>query len=231
MIRNIFFPAKCPVCDKPVAPYGEMICRKCEGIFKYIEEPYCKKCGKTLKDNCIEYCYDCVNKKHYFDCGLSLYDYSTVQEALFRFKYNERPEYAEYFGKEMARRYRDEICRFDAEVMIPVPLHKKKERKRGYNQSECIARVIGNELNIPVDTSLIRRITDTLPQKSLDDIERQNNLKKAFIIAQNDVKLSKVIIVDDVYTTGSTMDAIARLLRSIGVKEIYFLTLASGSGI
>ncbi len=231
MIRDIFFPAKCPVCDKPVIPHGRMICKKCDKTFGYICEPFCKKCGKQMTDEFKEYCHDCMNKEHLFDYGISLYDYKTVQEALFRFKYQGRPEYADYFGRDIVKRYRSEIERMEAEVLIPVPLYRRKELKRGYNQSELVARVVGKAVNIPVDTTLIKRVVDTKPQKTLDDMERQNNLKKAFIIARNDVKLSKVIIVDDVYTTGSTMDAVSRILRSVGVKRICFLTIASGSGV
>ena len=85
-------------------------------------------------------------------------------------------------------------------------------------------------MGIPVDSRLIKRVKKTLPQKLLSDCERQNNLKKAFKIDRNDVKLKRVIVIDDIYTTGSTIDAVAGLLKKKGVEKVYFLTISIGQG-
>ena len=94
-----------------------------------------------------------------------------------------------------------------------------------------LAREVGSRLNIPVNTELIKRVRKTAPMKNLSAKERQNNLKKAFKICHNDVKLSTIIIIDDIYTTGSTIDAMAYELRQTGVKNIYFAALAIGNGM
>ena len=118
-----------------------------------------------------------------------------------------------------------------ADAIIPVPLHKTREKQRGYNQAALIARELGKRLNIPVEEEFVGRIRQTLPQKNLKGKERQNNLKNAFKIRQNDVKLNTVIVVDDIYTTGTTMDEIAGCLKRAGIREIYCISLAVGRGI
>ena len=114
---------------------------------------------------------------------------------------------------------------------MPVPIHDSKKKQRGYNQAELIARELGRRLNIPVETNLIKRVRKTIPMKDLSAVERQNNLKRAFKICRNDVKLNTIIIVDDIYTTGSTIDAMAYEMRKAGIKRIYFVALAIGNGI
>lgn len=228
---ELLFPRRCPVCDKPVDKMGNYICRKCRHTIKYIESPYCLKCGKSLKDDMAEKCEDCNNSAHVFDRGRALYEYETVKEAIYRFKYEGRIEYADFFGTQLAVKMSDEIRNWNVDAIVPVPLHKDREKKRGYNQAVLIARVLGKRLNIPVRENLIYRIKSTVPQKELLGKERQNNLKNAFKIGQNDVKLKTIIVVDDVYTTGATMDEIARCLKSAGIHRVYCISLAVGRGI
>ena len=118
-----------------------------------------------------------------------------------------------------------------AQALVPVPIHKSRQRKRGYNQAQLLAEVLSVYSGIPVCDTLIARCGKTRPQKNLTDRERQNNLKKAFKILQNDVKLSTIVIIDDIYTTGSTIDAMCEILSSVGISRIYCLTLAVGRGI
>ena len=122
----------------------------------------------------------------------------------------------------------DCIRSWHAQALIPIPLYPKKERRRGYNQAALLAKALGTELGIPVYESLVKRIRNTTPLKQLNPEERLNNLKKAFILMENGVKLNRVIIIDDIYTTGSTIDAVAHTLLGQGIQEVYFVTLAIG---
>lgn len=228
---ELLFPRRCPACDSPVDKMGNYICVKCRNIMKYIESPYCLKCGKSLKDDLTELCVDCTDTAHVFDRGRALYEYDSVKDAIYRLKYEKRREYAEFFGKELAMKLGKEIRSWKADAIVPVPLHKDRERMRGYNQAALVARVLGKELNIPVYENFIQRIKSTVPQKELIGKERQNNLKNAFKIGQNDVKLKTIIVVDDVYTTGTTMDEIARCLKRAGIHRVYCVSLAVGRGI
>lgn len=230
-IADLIFPARCPVCDRAMKYNKGVICRKCSGVIKYAQEPFCMKCGKPLDTQEAEYCYDCMQRKHIFVKGRAVFEYHCMAESIYRFKYKGRREYAEFYGKAMAERLGREIGGWKPQAFIPVPIHASRMRSRGYNQAEAIAEALGNKLGIPVRTDIIKRYRKTAPQKNLNHGERQNNLKKAFKILRNDVKLDTIVIIDDIYTTGSTVDAVAKELRKTGITNIYYVALAVGKGI
>lgn len=230
VLRDLCFPARCPVCDRPVQPFGGLICRECEAKLVYITEPRCRKCGKQLADE-TEYCYDCRRRPHIYDRGLALYTYGSVRKSVYRLKYAGRREYAVYLGKRMASVLGRQILAWHPDALVPVPLHARRERRRGYNQAALLARSLGQELGIPVLEDYLIRVKNTRPQKELEGARRQNNLKKAFKITENEVKLNTIVIIDDIYTTGSTIDEAARECRAHGVKNICFVTLAIGKGL
>lgn len=232
-VFDLVFPRRCPVCDQPV-PVGEkLICNKCKSKIIYISEPKCKKCGKQLTDMTQLLCRDCETKSHIFDFGYALYDYQSMKESIYRYKYHGRQEYARFYARDIYERYGEQIKRLNVDAIIPVPLHKTRQKARGYNQAELVAVELSKMTGIPVYSNLVKRSKKTLPQKELDDITRQNNLKKAFNINSDVVKLyiNKAIVVDDIYTTGSTIDAVTAVLRQNGVKNVYFITLCQGKGL
>lgn len=231
MFLDLLYPRRCPVCDKAVKPFGNLICEECKKKIKYVKAPYCQKCGKELKDKRAVFCHDCAHKEHMYDRGMALFAYPSVADSIYRFKYRGRQEYGAYYGERMASILGDRILSLKPDALVPVPIHSSKKKIRGYNQAEVLAKEVGRRLNIPVETKLIRRIRKTVPMKDLSAQERQNNLKKALKICRNDVKLNTIIIVDDIYTTGSTIDAMAKELRKAGVRYIYFVTLAIGNGM
>ena len=230
-IREILFPRRCPVCDKPVRLAGKLICDTCKNELKYVSEIYCMKCGKPLWEETQEYCEDCLKKRHKFVQGKSLYEYKSASGMIYRFKYGKRREYAEFLGREMAEHFSADLKKWGAEMLVPVPIHKSRKRQRGYNQAELLAAEFSRRTGIPMKSNLIVRCKKTVPQKMLNDTERQNNLKRAFKIGQNDVKLSTIIIIDDIYTTGSTVNEMATVLSKAGIDKIYVLTLAIGCAV
>ena len=227
---NLVFPPRCPICDGIQAAGSRGICSTCRSRVKYIREPRCMKCGKQLIEEEKEFCSDCRKRSHYFLQGRALYDYETVAEAIYRFKYKGKREYGEVFGEEMTFYLEDYIRRIHPDVLVPVPMYPGKVRKRGYNQAQVLAATMGRCLNIPVDVHLVKRTRNTRALKALNPKERLNNLKNAFNLEGNGVKLNTIIIVDDIYTTGSTIDAVAQVFLKAGVKNIYFVTLAIGEG-
>lgn len=230
-LLDLIYPRRCPVCDKAVKPFGSLICEECEGKLAYIKAPFCQKCGKELKDKRAFYCHDCMGKEHSYDRGMALFTYESAAQSIYRFKYRGRQEYAAYYGERMARILGKRILELKPDALVPVPIHSSKKRIRGYNQAELLAKELGYRLEIPVRADLVQRIRKTLPMKDLSSQERQKNLKKAFNIRRFDVKLNTVVIIDDIYTTGSTIDAVADTLRSVGVQNIYYVALAIGRGI
>lgn len=230
LVKQLLFPLRCPVCDEIATPFGEKICGDCVGKLKLLVSPYCMKCGKKLHGE-EELCRDCREKEHVFIRGRALYEYESVALPIYRFKYGGRQEYGDFFGEETAYYLGNFVRSVKPDALIPIPLHKKRFRTRGYNQAAVLAKALGKWLGIPVADNYLCRVRDTVPLKRLNPKERENNLKRAFNIAQNDVKLKTVILVDDIYTTGSTMDEAARTLRARGVEKIYFVTLACGAGV
>jgi len=228
---NLIFPPRCPICDRIVKQGKKEICESCRLKVKYIREPRCLKCGKQLAEEEREYCRDCSVRPHLYRQGRALYDYSTVAGAIYRFKYKGKREYAEVFGEELAYFLGDYIRHIQPDALIPVPMYATKERVRGYNQAKVLAKALGKHLNIPVETDLVRRVRNTRALKTLNSKERLNNLKNAFILSRNSVKLKTIIIVDDIYTTGSTIDAMSEVLLAAGVRNIYYIALAIGEGI
>lgn len=227
----MLFPRRCPVCDRPVKLPGKLICGECREKIKYVGEAHCLKCGKPTEQKEREYCFDCEKRKHGFVQGKSLFEYKSAADSIYRFKYAKRREYAEFYGEEMERQWRELMREWEPQAIVPVPIHKSRRRARGYNQAELLAEELGRRFGIPVEKELIVRCKKTVPQKELSGEQRQNNLKRAFKISKNDVKLSTIIIMDDIYTTGSTVDAMSEVLKKSGVDKIYVLSLAIGSGL
>lgn len=227
---QLLYPLHCPVCDRIVRPWGEKICPECLPKLKLLTPPWCMRCGKKLSEE-AEFCFDCRTKEHVFVRGRALYEYDSAAASIYKFKYGGRREYAAFYGEQAAEYLGDFIRRVRPDGLVPIPLHPSRKAVRGYNQAELFAKEIGKKMGIPVYTKTLRRIKNTAPLKKLNPKERQNNLKKAFNISGNDVKLNTIILVDDIYTTGSTMDEAARTLKAAGAENIYFVALACGTGI
>lgn len=228
---DVICPDTCPMCDK-ILPRGKRICTVCEGKLVYIFEPKCKKCGKELEDDTKEYCLDCSLKKHYFKTGIAAFKYDKmVSKSIYKFKYHNRRSYAKFYGEAIGRVYGRDILGWNCDVIIPVPIHNKRRIRRGYNQAELIAKELGIRLNVFVDDKYLFRTSNTRPMKELDKTARKKNVERAFKIYKNVVKYKKIILVDDIYTTGSTIDACAKVLLEAGATEVYFVSLSVGQGI
>ncbi|MBQ7658582.1 MAG: ComF family protein [Butyrivibrio sp.] len=234
---DLFYPRRCPVCDGIVPAFeirdgrikkAGLIHRKCHRKIEYVRGATCVKCGKPLRDSTAEYCDDCRRTPHSFDRGFSVFVYRSISGSIYRFKYMGRQEYAAFYGRATEKLLGRKLRSLGIETIVPVPMYPGKEKKRGYNQAAVYARAVSARIGIPVREDLVMRVRNTAPMKELDARGRRNNLKKAFIIPKNDVKFKCVLIIDDIYTTGSTIDEIAHEFRVAGVEKIYCLTLAIG---
>ncbi len=217
-----------------VTPKGEKICTACKEKLQYIKEPRCKKCSKPIELNEKEYCSDCGRKNFHFEKGFAVWVYDdAMKHSIANFKYHSKKEYAKFYVQEMIRLYGANIEKLAPDVIVPIPIHRSKYLERGYNQADILARGIGKELRIPVLSQLLIRNKKTLPQKKLSDKERLRNLQGAFQYndkATTQNKITKVLLVDDIYTTGSTIEACTNVLKSHGVNEVYFIILCIGKG-
>lgn len=230
-ILDWIYPRRCPVCDDILGKREQYICRNCAGKLKPAEEPRCRKCSRPIRSWTEEYCAECGKGRHVYEKGYTVYPYhGPIRESLMRFKYSGRQEYAGFYARAIAVYGRDEILRMRPELLVPVPIHRKKLQKRGYNQAEVLARRLAEEIGLPVEHRLVLRKKNTLPQKELSPEERRKNLREAFALRSPERRLPvrRVLLVDDIYTTGSTVDALAGLLKQAGAEEVYFVTVAAG---
>lgn len=178
-----------------------------------------------------ELCGDCKGKAFYVTKGMALYPYDRMmQTAITNFKYGGELSCGAYFARELVKRYGTWIKEFSPEVILPVPVHKRKLRFRGFNQAEYMAAQIGMELGIPVMGDYLIRTENTRPQKGLDVRARIKNLQRSFGVIQTGRRYRNVLLVDDIYTTGATLEACAKALKEAGTKRIYFLCLCIGRG-
>lgn len=234
-ILDIIYPPACPVCGKalPIAKgMRSSVCVECEKKLAYIDESHCLKCGKELEDAEKQYCYDCGRVEHIYTQGIAAFSYTEgIKQSIYRYKYKGRREYAAWYGEKVAKRCGMQIAVWNPDVIIPVPLHKDKLKKRGYNQAELIAIELGRRLGIPVNAECLMRGKNTAPMKELSENERTKNLENAFFLKDDGVKYNKVMLVDDIYTTGATVDACAKTLKTAGVQQVYCVSLCIGKGI
>ncbi len=229
-ILDGIFPRICPICNEIVKRGGYDICPDCARRLSFVGDSYCMRCGKPVEE-LEEYCRDCVSGIHDYDEGRAALVYDEyMSKSIYRFKYNGKREFAGFYSRVMYERLGKKMESWNADVIVPVPVHRSKQKKRGYNQAYLIAKGLSDRLHIPVCDTLVTRNKATAVQKNLGARERRNNLKKAFNVTQNVVKLDSVLIVDDIYTTGATIDAIARCLKAAGVSRVYFATLCIGRG-
>ena len=230
LLLDLIFPRRCAVCDTVLSWGQKEICEDCKKKIEYLDGPTCFKCGKPVRAE-EEYCYDCRTKAHYFTAGAAVFSYEYIRLSLYRFKYSGRQEYGAFYGHQMTYWLEEKRRLWNPDALVPVPLHKRKLKKRGYNQAELIARELSRYWGIPVVTNLVVRCKNTKPMKGIVGTDRQNNLKKAFKLGANDVKLSTIIIIDDIYTTGSTIDAVSKVCLEAGIGKVYFLTVSIGYGL
>lgn len=232
---DLLFPPRCPFCDgvlfcSMLAP-REFVCKRCRDKAEYAKEPVCCLCGQPLEDRREEYCYDCSRKKHSYTQGKALWVYKgAVKDSLYRFKYQNRQEYARYYGIQLARAYGEWIQRCGISAVVPIPLSRKRLRQRGFNQTGLVAIRLGKEMGLPVFPNLLLRVRDTTAQKELNEEERKNNLKRAFKTSANKVQLDHILLIDDIYTTGTTMNEAAKELKRAGAAEVYCLSISIGRG-
>ena len=227
MILDILCPARCPICHD-IAPKGKKICPDCRKKLPYIETKRCLKCGKPIEDERV-FCRDCLKICHNYDEGIGIFRYEEVmRESMSYFKYKGRKEYGHVFGELAAAASADRLEKWCADVCVPVPIHKSKLVQRGYNQAEVLAEAYSEKTGLPVLKNALVRPNKTRAMKELNAEERAANLRGAIYPGAS--VPPAVLVIDDIYTTGATIDACAHALRQAGASRVFFLTICIGSG-
>lgn len=206
-IRHLIFPQKCLSCEGELTGAENAICSLCtmnftETNFHLSDEP-------TSMDKIF---WGRISIEKTF----SLFFFEkekTTQKVLFQLKYKHNSAVGHYFGKEIAKRIRLDHGFNDAEVYIPIPLHPKKEFIRGYNQSEALTAGIVQELGAKMDVRSVKRVQHGVSQTKKSRFERWNSIQSTFLVKDSIKKYNHVVLVDDVITTGSTIEVIAQAIR------------------
>ncbi len=231
-LLDMLYPLKCPVCQNILSEKDERycICSHCRGTLPYVTQPLCVRCGKPLRQAGQEYCRDCETHRHAFARGRSTFVYEgQLREAVVRMKFQNQRIYIPFFANEMVQRNRHFIQQIHPDALVPVPMHPRKKQERGFDQCLLLARETAALTGIVLADDILARSRYTAPQKGLSRQERQENLHGAFTASALQKPGGRILIIDDIYTTGATMDAAARALLKAGAEEVFFLTLCIGS--
>lgn len=227
---DLIYPQRCPICHDIVEPGYEMVCGSCLKELPLVCEPKCRKCGKPVPEG-ETLCHDCTVIAHDFTEGMGIFLYDEVmRRSMYKFKYLGRREYGRFYGAAAWIYGKEKLRSWKPQAIVPIPVHVSRKRKRGYNQAEVIALVLGHYMNIPVAGDALIRCTKTVAQKELSMEERRRNLEHAFAVTGISFPWKRILLVDDIYTTGSTMDSAAKVLKSYGIEEIYCLSICIGKG-
>lgn len=224
-LKNACFPLKCLNCGKWVETEG--ICDECWGQINWFSEPRCSVCGTAFEINLYGTCINCIKHPPYFDKALSVFLYdNNTKKMILNFKHYDATEFTKIFAYWMYR-----IAEFyikDADLIIPVPIHFLKRLNRLFNQSELLARELSRLTNTKYAPDVIEKTKETPPQEELDAKKRRKNLNGVFQISKKaeSIENKNIILIDDVFTTGSTINECAKVLKQHGAKKITALTLA-----
>ncbi len=218
---DVLFPPRCAGCGA----FGVILCDACRAQFRPIVAPYCRRCGQPLPEGTL--CGPCARGRFvHLDMARAAAIYAPpLRDAIHAFKYQSNTRLAVPLADFMIARVRREAL--DVDLIVPVPLHRQRLQQRGYNQAELLARHLGDAFRIPVDTSVLARVRATPPQVTLGLRERMENVRGAFRCQDEAAVAGKtILLVDDVMTTGSTLEACAEALKIAGAKRVWGYTLA-----
>ncbi len=228
---SLLYPSACAVCATTIEP-GTQLCVGCADAASRLRAPFCERCSQPFAGAITDSftCANCHDRVLHFDAAVSAYrSRGVVRQVMHDFKYGGllhlRKPLASWLGEtlddpRLAGR------RFDC--IVPVPLHPARERERGFNQADILARLLSRQIKVPV-RSLLQRIRYTTTQTQFDRHERMQNLAGAFRLRRGGVVRDlRVLLVDDVLTTGSTLSECAEVLKKAGAVSVHAATAARG---
>jgi ComF family protein len=231
---SVIFPAGCRICDGLLSDSRRVpICSPCLSSFERIPSAICEVCGRPLpgltrEEAQLRLCPACLDKTYAFDCARSFAIYQgPLVKAILLLKFEQIEPLGAWFAERLAELVQGEAEKLAADVVVPVPLHRDREKERGYNQAALIARPLAKRLRLPHKAVLLMRTRARPDKRILSLEERWESVRGAFATRPgSQVDNLRVLLVDDVLTTGATLDACARALRQAGAKSVIGLTVA-----
>ena len=229
------FPRPCPLCRAVILDKQERFCPACLQGFEIIREPFCPRCGIPVHAEGGQteglLCPACLSRGAFVPPlprvrSIALYS-GSVREAILRVKFGGQTPVARSLSLFVTDHYGRLFPSNAFDGIVPVPLHPKRLREREFNQCVLLAGTLAAHLGIPLEPDLVERVRHTPPQTASTEAERRKNLRGAFRVARPDrVKRRSILLFDDVYTTGATLEELARTLRAAGARSVAALTLA-----
>ena len=227
---KLFFPASCLVCHATLASRQDLhLCPRCLADFSLIQPPYCRCCGQIFPDTAgsNHLCSVCLTTPYYFSKARAILAYKEPAASLVHsFKYGGQTTAFSTFRELWQQTgLKNDLDRPD--VIIPVPLHVKRLQERGFNQALLLAEILFDDQREKIRPNILKRQINTPHQTTLSGKARRQNLKNAFIFTGKErLKGKKIVLIDDVFTTGSTLNECSRVLSKAGANDIQVITLA-----
>lgn len=225
-ITNVIFPDNitCFICGEDCDKESEVdICSRCEHDLPYNNGKICLRCGNALDSN--DSCSNCKFTKHYFVKARAPFIYDgEIRSAIQRLKFNGEKYIAKSLAYYLVSAYRQ--LEVDADYIVPIPASSKRLKQRGYNQAELLARELASKVGVACSINLVKSI-DTAKQSNVNISERKSNVENVFTVKDRKLFKGKIIVlVDDVFTTGATVDSASKALRKAGAKAVFVITVA-----
>jgi ComF family protein len=236
-IVDWLFPPRCRACGNWMhGRDSEYFCMSCRSSIELVMHPLCSICGRPFADSAGDDhpCGMCIKRAPHFVRARAWACYpreeleqQPLRTVVQKFKYGRKVSLGKPLGRLMARGCEEFLSEFRADLILPVPLHPKRLRWRGFNQSVLLARQVSWAYGTPMDPFVLLRCRETPPQTQLTEQERRKNMRGAFAVnPDKPIKKKRILLIDDVYTSGATVNECSRALRRAGAKEVYVLTLA-----
>ncbi|MEW5768050.1 MAG: ComF family protein [bacterium] len=233
LIVDFLFPSVCLICGRFLKEEEkEAVCPKCWAEIQLIHPPWCERCGLPLAPSfegiSAPLCRGCREGKRCFHQARAVGIYEGIlRKTIHLFKFGQKEALARLLGGLMAE-YPDQYWpELKVDFILPVPLHRRRLRSRGFNQAELLSKIVSLNLNLPLLTGNLLRTRFTIPQIELTKEQRLTNLKGAFKVRRREeIEGRSLLLIDDVFTTGATMNECSRALLEAGAAKVYCLALA-----
>lgn len=233
-ILNLLFPPICRTCKSALPSSNEPagICLNCRMKISNVEQPLCETCGIALSPDLFSSgsrtCADCPSTKIHFQKARACFQYQGVAAELIKaFKFNYKTDILPFFLDALSQGFQKDFHEDNIDIIVPVPLHWTRHWRREFNQSELLASGLSEIIEIPCLPEALKRIRRTKSQSRLKRMKRITNLKNAFAVIDTKlVSQKQVLLIDDVYTTGTTVNECSRVLRDAGAEKVFVLTVA-----
>ncbi|HEY0789704.1 MAG TPA: ComF family protein [Chthoniobacterales bacterium] len=230
-VLELLYPSHCLHCQRPV-PARSLLCAACTGEIPWLRPPFCLTCSRPFPGaaELVAACPNCLDQTFAFGAAVAAVRATgSARELIHRFKYGGKHHLRRILGTWLVTAFEDARIQSEpVDALVPVPLHPTRRRERGYNQAEELASLLSARVKVPTLPCLQRtRYTDT--QTQFDRAQRRRNLRNAFQLRKgSDVARKRLLLIDDVLTTGSTLDECARVLVARGATSVRALTVARG---